>query len=166
MTTARQIKPDEWQLGRFVRLSALHDSPAAFSETYADAVAQPDDFWQGRAERGARGETSFSAIAFSGDDPIGMAVGIADQQDSSLGYLAAMWVAPEHRGTAAAPLLVNSVTSWAIAHGMKTLFAGVLKENHRAAAFYQKVGFTQHNGPAPNHPAADGSELLLCQELE
>ena len=72
MTIVRQIKPDEWEIGRSVRLAALQDSPSAFSETNAEAVAMPDDFWQGRAERGAKGETSFCAIAFADDEPIGM----------------------------------------------------------------------------------------------
>jgi len=165
MTTVRQIRPDEWELARSVRLAALQDSPAAFSETSADALGQPDEFWQGRAERGAKGETSFSVIAFSDDQPIGMAVGIADQSDATIAYLAAMWVAPQHRGTDAAPLLVDSVATWARSLNIKVLFAGVLAENDHAEAFYRKVGFGPYEGPVPKHPAAEGSGVLLRKEL-
>jgi hypothetical protein len=54
MTIVRQIQPDEWEVLRAVRLAALRDAPTAFSETLAEAEAMPADFWQGRAERGAK----------------------------------------------------------------------------------------------------------------
>ncbi len=165
MITIKQIQPDEWEVGRRVRLAALQDSPGAFSETYADAVSMPDEFWQDRAERGAKGETSFSVIAYADDEPIGMAVGIANQGDGSIGHLAAMWVAPVHRGTGVASSLVDSVAAWAASRGMTTLFAGVLHGNDRAAAFYRKAGFSEPTGAVPQHPATDGSEVVLSKRL-
>jgi GNAT superfamily N-acetyltransferase len=117
----------------------------------------PDEFWRGGAEGGAKGETSFCALAFDDDQPIGMAVGITDQDESALAYLAAMWVAPEHRGTDAASLLVDSVARWAASRGAKILFAGVLEGNTRAAAFFQKVGFVPHLGTVPDHPMTKGA---------
>jgi GNAT superfamily N-acetyltransferase len=164
MTLVRQIQPDEWQLLRSVRLAALEDAPAAFSETLAEARAMPDEFWQDRAERGARGETSFCALAFDGGQPIGMAVGIADPDEGALAYLAAVWVAPAHRATDAAPLLVDSVARWAASRGARILFAGVLEGNTRAAAFFRKVGFVPHMGTAPDHPTINGSGLVLSKK--
>jgi GNAT superfamily N-acetyltransferase len=166
MTSVRQIQPDEWQVLRAVRLAALQDAPTAFSETLAEARAMPDESWRDRAQRDAKGETSFCALAFDDGQPIGMAVGISDPDDSALAYLAAMWVAPEYRGTDAAPLLVDSVTRWAASLGAKILFAGVLEGNTRAAAFFQKVGFVPHTGTVPDHPTINGSGLVLSKKLQ
>jgi SAM-dependent methyltransferase len=47
----------------------------------------PDEFWQGRAERGAKGETSFFVIAYADDEPIGMAV-----PDGHFGAAAALYM--------------------------------------------------------------------------
>ena len=166
MTIVRQIQPDEWDILRSVRLAALEDAPEAFSETLAEVRIMTDDFWQGRAERGAKGETSFCAMAFDVGQPIGMAVGIADQSNSAMAYLAAMWVAPRHRGTDAAPLLVDSVARWAASHGALILFAGVREGNVRAAAFYRKVGFVSHTGTIPDHPTTNRCGLLLSRKLK
>ena len=166
MTSVRQIRANEWKIGRTVRLAALIDSPNSFSETYADAVAMPDAFWQGRAKRGAKGEISFGALAFDGDEPVGMAVGIMDQADNSVAYLAAMWVAPAQRGTNAAPLLVDSVVDWAVSRSADILYAGSLEGNTRALAFYLKAGFSPHTGWVQAHPTIDGSELVLSKRLE
>jgi len=165
MIDIRQIQRDEWEIGRSVRLAALQDSPCAFSETYANAVVMPDDFWRGRAERGARGEASFSALAFADDEPIGMAVGLADPEDSAVAYLVAMWVAPEHRGTHVASSLVDAVADWAASRGASNVFAGVLLGNSRAASFYRKVGFAVHEGGVPKHPATDGAEVVLSRTV-
>jgi len=166
MVTIRQIQPSEWGVGRTVRLAALTDSPGAFSETYDEAAAMPDKFWQGRAERGAKGETSVSVIAYAEDKPIGMAVGIADQTDRNTGYLAAMWVAPAHRGSGVADALVDSVAAWATSSGIATLFAGVLGGNCRAAAFYRKAGFSETTGFVPEHPTTDGAEVVFNKTLK
>jgi len=164
MLTIRHIRRDEWKLLRAVRLKALGDAPAAFSEALDEALAEPEDEWRARAERGAAGDTSCCALAFAGDDPIGMAVGVRDPA-GACAYLVAMWVDPGHRGTPAATQLVDSITGWARARGIAVLFAGVRRGNDRAAAFYRKVGFTDHDGAIPKHPIAAGSDRLLSKAL-
>lgn len=165
MLIIRQVSPDEWQLLRLVRLRALEDAPGAFSGTLEEAVEEPDEEWRARAERGATGDASYCALAFEGDEPIGMAVGVADQADESRAYLVAMWVDRRHRGTPAASSLVGSIAEWARSRGVRSLFAGVLEGNDQAAAFYRKVGFAPHDGPAPEHPIAAYSDRLLSKVL-
>jgi RimJ/RimL family protein N-acetyltransferase len=165
MPIVRQIQPGEWQLGRAVRLAALQDAPAAFAETYANALTRPDDFWQDRAERGAAGETSFFAIALAADEPVGMAVGLIDPDDPKQAYLVAMWVAPQHRGTGMAAELVDSVANWATARAAAVLYAGVTQGNLRARAFYRKIGFADHTGVNPDHPATSGCQQVLSKRL-
>jgi GNAT superfamily N-acetyltransferase len=151
---------------RSVRLAALEEAPEAFSEKLAEARAAADDFWQGRTERGAKGETSFCALAFDDAQPIGMAVGIVEKGDVDNAYLAAMWVAPKYRGTGAAKSLVDLIARWAASRGAGILFAGVREGNVRAAAFYRKVGFVSHIGTVPDHPTTNGCGLLLSKNLK
>ena len=165
MLAIRQVRHDEWELLRAVRLRALADAPAAFSGTLDEALAEPEDEWRVRAERGAAGDISYCALAFADDDPIGMAVGVRDPGDEGCAYLVAMWVDPRHRKTPAASLLVDSITGWAKSKGIGVLFAGVLQGNDRAAAFYRKVGFAIHNGIIPEHPIAAGSDSLFSKAL-
>lgn len=51
----RPVRAEEWALAKELRLAALQDpvAPVAFLETYEQAVAQPDEFWQDRTARGA-----------------------------------------------------------------------------------------------------------------
>jgi len=163
--TIRQVRPDEWEVLRAVRLRALEDSPAAFSGTLDEALEEPDDEWRARAEHGAAGDVSCCALAFEDDDPIGMAVGVRDPAVEDCAYLVAMWVDQRHRGTPAAPSLVGSIIGWARSEGIAVLFAGVLEGNDRAAAFYRKLGFALHRGTIPEHPIAAGSHSLLSKAL-
>jgi ribosomal protein S18 acetylase RimI-like enzyme len=50
----RQIRADEWERLRELRLAALQDAPFAFGEQHAQAVQLPPSDWQARAERGAQ----------------------------------------------------------------------------------------------------------------
>lgn len=61
----RPVRADEWCAARELRLAALRDpaAPLAYLETYEDALAQPDEFWRGRAERAAHGTTVLQFVA-------------------------------------------------------------------------------------------------------
>lgn len=53
----RSIHADEWPAVKELRLRALRDPVAdlAYLETYEEAAARPDSYWQERAARGAEG---------------------------------------------------------------------------------------------------------------
>ena len=159
--TVRQIQPGDWPALRSIRLAALREAPQAFSGTLADAESESDASWQGRAERGVEGEVSYCAIALCDDEPIGMAVGLPDERNAALAYLAGMWVAPGHRRTGVGTSLVNEVAAWAGAQGRTTLYAGVLAGNSGASSFYCKIGFVVHDGAVPDHWTTVGSETVL-----
>jgi len=44
----RELRATEWQAYRTLRLRALVDAPDAFSTRYAQAAAQPDEYWEER----------------------------------------------------------------------------------------------------------------------
>ena len=164
--TVRQIQPGDWPALRSIRLAALREAPQAFSGTLADAESESDASWQSRAERGAEGELSYCAIALWDDEPIGMAVGLPDETNPVLAYLAGMWVTPGHRRTGVGSALVNAVAAWAGAQGRTTLYAGVLVGNTGASPFYCRTGFVVHDGAAPDHWTTTGSETVLRRNLK
>lgn len=147
MVTIRKIKVKDWRLVKSLRLAALADAPYAFAETLDEAQKMPDSEWKQRALQNAEGKDSTCALAFDGDVPVGMAVGLLDENDESIAYLAALWVAPHHRGKGTAEVLVEVVASWAAKVGAHSLVAGVMKGNDRAAAFFRKVGFENAQRP-------------------
>ncbi|MCW2778558.1 MAG: acetyltransferase, partial [Frankiales bacterium] len=51
----RRVVPGDWPVLRALRLEMLQDTPLAFLETHADALARSDDEWRYRATRGSDG---------------------------------------------------------------------------------------------------------------
>ena len=165
MVTVRQVQPGDWKALRSLRLAALREAPQAFSGTLADAESESDASWHVRAQQGAEGELSYCAIALWDEEPIGMAVGLPDERNAALAYLAGMWVAPGRRRTGVGAALVDAVAAWAGAHGRTTLYAGVLAGNAGASSFYRRIGFEVHDGAAPDHWTTAGHETVLRRNL-
>ena len=162
MIQIRQIKPDEWALLKQVRFAALSDAPKAFSRTLDEDKQISDSTWQERA----MGHTSFTAVAIDADDPVGIAVGLPDSEDTAQAYLVSMWVAPAYRGTGIASSLVELVESWAKGRGAEKLSLAVTQSNARADAFYRKCGFETHDGIPLEHPAISGCGSVLTKRLK
>src|SRR4051812_21792240 len=59
----RWIRPDEVEVYRAFRLRALVDTPEAFGDSYALAIARPPEFWQQRVADTAAGLTSVLVVA-------------------------------------------------------------------------------------------------------
>ncbi|RJQ86500.1 MAG: GNAT family N-acetyltransferase [Desulfobacteraceae bacterium] len=141
MIEIRQITPEDWQVVKSVRLAALSEAPYAFLETLAAVSARSDSAWREQTRANAQGQTSTCALAFLNNNPIGMAVGLFDPHRPKTAKLAAMWVAPEARGSGIADRLVDFIGRWAQAKSAAVLHAHVAGQNPRAIAFYRKYGF-------------------------
>ena len=59
----RRIRPDEVDVYRAFRLRALADSPDAFSDSYAAAMARPESFWHERVAQTAAGLETVLMVA-------------------------------------------------------------------------------------------------------
>ncbi|WP_228995302.1 GNAT family N-acetyltransferase [Streptomyces sp. DH8] len=178
----RGVRADEWPQARKLRLDALQDpaAPVAFLETYEDAVARPDAFWQGRtadaAEEGARWVRQFVA-----ESPEGVWVGTvtvlleSPDEEPRFGeavtvdqaHLVGVFVRPEVRGTGVADALFRGAVAWAWSltdPRLERVRLHVHEKNPRAAAFYRKFGFR----PSGRQIAAPGDrgELELEYVLE
>jgi GNAT superfamily N-acetyltransferase len=156
----RQIDPDDWKLLRATRLAALQDAPEAFESTYEGNLAFGEDEWRRRA--GAHPVF----IAFTGEDPVGMAIGLHDD-DTRPGSrdLVSMWVSPAVRGRGVAAQLIDAVAGWARADGARELHLWVVVGNAGARAAYDRAGFVATGERQPVHGAGNRVEERMVLAL-
>jgi ribosomal protein S18 acetylase RimI-like enzyme len=138
----RRARPAQWVTYRQLRLTALADSPQAFSSTLAGEQVLAGELWRGRLDSA----TAASFLAWQDDRPVGMATGKIDDPDDEFAVpgawqLVGMWVAPEARGTGVADGLVEQVAAHALSAGAASLVLWVTEINGRARAFYRRAGF-------------------------
>ncbi|GGJ44575.1 GNAT family N-acetyltransferase [Streptomyces brasiliensis] len=151
----RAIRADEWPAVKRLRLDALRDPVAhlAFLESYEEAAAKPDSFWQDRAggaAEGALGVRQVIAEASDGDwagtvtvlieeagttDWAGLPVG------RKQGHVVGVFVRPEHRGNGLIKALFDAGLEWAWGRGAERVRLLVHEDNGRAQAAYRKAGF-------------------------
>jgi RimJ/RimL family protein N-acetyltransferase len=151
----RRVRAGDWQAAREIRLAALRDpaAPIAFLETYDQARAQPDEFWQDRTARAAEGGPVGQFVA---EGPAGEWAGTVtvlveepgstdfagERVEQRQAHLVGVFVREEHRGAAVAPALFRAALDWAQAQeGVRRVRLLVHGDNGRAEAFYRKVGF-------------------------
>lgn len=151
-----------WQVHRAVRLAMLLDTPLAYGSTFAREVAFTDDVWLGRLDDAA------SWLAFDGDLPVGSVTLVRfPDQAADEGCLVAMWVASHARGGGVADALVEVLLQHAGSSGLRRVTLDVADGNHRAAAFYRRIGFTPtgRTGALPHDPQVTEHELARVVEV-
>ncbi|HEX9065031.1 MAG TPA: GNAT family N-acetyltransferase, partial [Streptosporangiaceae bacterium] len=77
--------------------------------------------------------------------------------------LVGMWVDPAVRGRGVAGPLVETVAGHAAAEGADTLVLWVTEVNHRAQAFYRRLGFAPTGARQPVRP--DEPDLIELQMI-
>ena len=183
----RAVTAKDWQQVKELCLEALRDPVAAiaFLDTYDNATAQPDEFWQERAA-GSWGEMiaqQFIAERTDGRWDGSVTVLIeraghgdvlgrpADVDQAHLvgvdqAHLVGVFVRPEQRGTGLARALFDAAI--AFAHELdepkvSRVRLYVHQDNQRAEAFYRKTGFTRSGRsiPVPGDESSVEHELVL-----
>ena len=137
----RRLKPDEVELHRGLRLRALGDSPDSFGETLADAAERPATYWEDLTRSVPGGHVMF--IAFEGDQPIGSAYGLRDQERSDGGRVGGMWVRPGSRRQGVGSALLQAVLDWARACAFTRLALWAPDQNAAAMTLYRRAGFRE-----------------------
>jgi RimJ/RimL family protein N-acetyltransferase len=140
--TIRRIQIGESDLFRQIRLRALEEAPYAFSSTYASTLQRSEESWHGQADSTAQGSDRATFIAFSDDEPIGIAALYRLEDQAEVGALLQVWVTPEHRGTGVAWELMDAIFEWAGENNFCTILSRVRDGNTRAYQFYIKYGFS------------------------
>ncbi|MET9699863.1 GNAT family N-acetyltransferase [Streptomyces sp. NPDC006529] len=177
----RGIRADEWRKVKELRLAALADpvAPIAFLESPAEAAAQPDEFWQDRAERGAQGSAVRQFVAEAADgrwvgsvtvllESAGVRGIFGEEIPVDQGHLVGVFVRPEQRGTGLTEALFQGGLDWAWAReepALERVRLFVHEDNARAAAFYRRFGFEPSGTvvPMPGDSGAEELEYLLAR---
>ncbi|SDE23317.1 Protein N-acetyltransferase, RimJ/RimL family [Blastococcus fimeti] len=175
----RPVRAYEWREARALRLAALSDeaAPVAFLTSYAEASTRPDNQWQaqtrdssvdagpGAAARLFVAETdegdwvgSVVARVHQGGEPD--SGGAAVQHPS--GYVAAVYLAPAHRGRGVLADLLAAATGWLREQGLTHARLHVHTENPRARRAYEKAGFVATGAQIT---AVNGLELEMVRAL-
>ena len=154
MVTIEQLSPHLAMQLKRVRLTALKDTPSAFSSTYARESQRSNEDWLKMASAWNSGQSVFY-IAMDGGAPCGMIAGKFDEVAPRRTWVLSMWVAPAHRRTGLGARLMDEVERWAQNLAMCELYLHVTSNNSTAQNFYEKCGFTRTGitQPYQNDPA-------------
>ena len=152
------MRAREWREIKALRLRALSDeaAPMAFLESFAEASARPDEFWQDRA-RGSSVEAGpgararqFVAVTRNGDW-VGTAVALVEKVGdvdfagatvtATGGQLVGVFLRPEHRGRGVLAQLLQAAADWLRALGLDRVRLYVHADNGRAQRSYENLGF-------------------------
>lgn len=171
--TVRSIRADEWRAVKELRLAALRDPIAhlAFLETYEQAAAKSDAFWQDRAAGSAEGATGVQQIIAECADGqwAGTLTVLLEEAGTTdwagypverrQGHVVGVFVRPEHRGSGLTKALFDAGLEWAWGRGAERVRLIVHQDNERAQGFYRKAGFVPSGVVVPL-PQADGEREL------
>ncbi|MFF4531744.1 GNAT family N-acetyltransferase [Streptomyces sp. NPDC001407] len=97
--------------------------------------------------------------------PAGMASGVPVDQAEGFVELISMWVSPAARGKGVGDCLIREVARWAAERGATSLRLSVMPDNKRAAALYERHGFTDTGVPGDLLPDGTGRERALAKDL-
>jgi ribosomal protein S18 acetylase RimI-like enzyme len=134
----RQLRRDETDLLRDIRLRALQDTPWAYGSTYARELAYTPERWAWFAAQ----EDSVMYVAIDGDTGVGMAGGFVPEPGTVM--LWGMWVAADARRHGLGRALVKAVVGWAASSCADRVRLQVTDDERMApaAALYRALGFT------------------------
>lgn len=176
----RSINADEWPAAKALRLVALRDPIAhlAFLETYEQAAARPDSFWQERAAGAAKGATGAQQIVAEAPDGtwVGSLTVLIEEAGSTdwagfpverrQGHVVGVFVRADHRGIGLTEVLFDAGLEWAWDIGVERVRLIVHEDNERARNFYRKAGFVPSGVTVPLTSGEDGEEGSAESELE
>ena len=176
----RSVRADEWPAAKALRLVALQDpvAPLAFLETYEEALARPDSFWQERTAQGAEGADRAQTVIAEAPDGqwVGMVTVLLEEPGTrdwagfpvarKQGHLVGVFVWPEERGSGLTDVLLDAALEWAWAHGAERARLIVHEDNGRAQRFYRRMGFTPSGVVVPLTSAPGESELEFTLERD
>ncbi|MFE2066018.1 GNAT family N-acetyltransferase [Streptomyces sp. NPDC059467] len=151
----RAIRADEWEAVKQFGLDSLRDPVAsiAFLDTYEEAAARPDSFYQDRAARSAEEPSSARQFIAETDDGewagrltvLIEEAGTTDWAGSPVerrqGHVVGVYVRPEHRGNGLIKALFDTGVAWARERDAERVRLLVHEDNARAQGAYRKAGF-------------------------
>jgi GNAT superfamily N-acetyltransferase len=161
--SVRRVRPEDWEVLRHVRLTALADAPHAFGSTYAAEVECGEEHWRGRAADAAAGTRVAMFLAWIDDDAVGIVGGFRPTPEVAVVELVSMWTSAAVRGAGIGRRLVDAVIDWARQTGADRVDLWVTRGNDAAAHLYESIGFevTGDHQPLPSDPCKDEVRMRL-----
>ena len=163
----REAVPSDVIQYRELRLSALQDSPTAFSADYQVNLNHPMSFWEGRLSFNEHGTIFFATHE---NNLIGM-TGIRRGESPKTKHSAGVWgmyVRSEWRGLHIAEALIETCVTWAKVSQVNIIKLGVTTTNTSAVRCYERCGFTIY-GNEPSAMLYEGNyydEYLMSRSLD
>ncbi len=153
LPVTRTIRADEVGRYRDLRLSALRESPTAFTATWEQEQAMPMEEWAARVESSVTGK-SVVVVAEDDGELVGLAVGIPWDNRARV---VSVWVAPPWRRRGIAAHLIEEVCAWARGSGYGEAQIETTRANPGPAGLYQRLGFL----PVDDVPPPDCGGVLV-----
>ncbi|MFJ2304485.1 GNAT family N-acetyltransferase [Streptomyces sp. NPDC087787] len=174
----RSVRAEEWPAAKALRLVALQDPVAhlAFLETYDDAMARPDSFWQERTAGASVGSGDARQFIVEGPDGewVGSVTVLVEEAGTTdwagfpverrQGHVVGVYVRPEHRGCGLTELLFDEALQWAWDIDVEQVRLIVHEDNGRALRFYRRIGFLPSGVSVPLTAGSAESELEYVLE--
>jgi ribosomal protein S18 acetylase RimI-like enzyme len=149
---------------REFRLRALADTPEAFGDSYALAIARPPELW---AERVASTSAGVESVLLVAVDPatdawLGMTGSYVEEDAPEVAEVVSVWVAPEARRQGLARRLMEAATEWARSRGARSQRLWVTVTNLPAQRLYLESGYTKTGTtqPLPSNPVLNEFEMV------
>lgn len=138
----RRLRADEGLAYRAVRLRALEREPAAYGQTLAEALADPEQTWHDLAASVAGDDPRALFVVDRGAGVLsGSLYAALSEVPPHLGTLGAMWVDEDLRAQGWGDALMEAATDWAVRWGAAGLSLWVATDNERAQRLYARHGF-------------------------
>ncbi len=145
MTFIRQIRAEDWQKYKALRMEAVYLHPEAFASTYEYEVAKTDEQWQSRVQSAAQSTENTILVADNQCQLVGM-LGLR-RLEGKFNHVALIWgmyVQADYRGQNLGRALVQEGIAWARRlDGLKKLRLEVNAVNTPAHKLYLSRGFKE-----------------------
>lgn len=142
------LTKENWEQYRFLRLSALRESPEAFSSKYQTELEYCESKWKARLNPTSKIATILPLAAFIDGIPLGLVYGVLRREESREIGIYQMWVAREAQRQGVGRVLLDHIVSWAKLLRRGTILLDVNEKNTNAISFYQSYGFTYKLEPS------------------
>ncbi|MGQ0527453.1 MAG: GNAT family N-acetyltransferase [Alphaproteobacteria bacterium] len=136
----RELKPEDWQLLKIVRLKALQLHRGVYFGLYEDAAAFSDQEWRDHLNGGDKAVFGL----FDGNSLIGITGVFTSKHDPSgqTGVMAMSYIDPAYRGKTLSALLYKARIDWAVAYPkFKKLTIGHRADNESSKRAMLAHGF-------------------------
>ncbi len=155
---------DAWQQYRALRLRALKEDPEAFSSSYADALALPEERWKARLRDALQSERSWLYFARMGGRLAGMIGAFVEESAPETATIVSVYVPAEERGKGISRELMECMLKELSANrALKAVTLTVNKAQLPAVALYKKFGFQQTGSQSAEMGNGEVAEEIVME---